>query len=113
MEKIQNISRAEATKRWLSGELVVIAEVRSFICEDREWRDKKTGRMEKGTFLTHNLEIGPMAAPLSERLPEGVTKAGYVWPFKKGDSVLVKVDSVFAEKGVTQFRGAPVAILKD
>jgi len=87
------------------GNLVVIAEMRGYTCEDRQWRDKATGRAVNGTFLVHNVEVGPKAMSLAERLPEGVTEKNYNWPFKKGESVLIEVEGMEVSKGHTILRG--------
>lgn len=110
---MQTIKIDDASKMFLRGDTVVIAEFRSYKCEDRTWRDKQTGRATTGTFLFHSVEIGSRACSFVERPPDGVTEANYQWPYSKGQRVLIRLDSMVTEKGHTSIRGTVVATIKD
>jgi len=102
---MNKMTQDQAIELFKMGNLVCIAEMRGYSCEDRQWRDKQSGRAVAGTFLVHNIECGNKAMSLAERLPEGVTEKTYQWPFKKGDTVLIEVEGMEVSKGHTILRG--------
>jgi len=70
-----------------------------------KWRDKGSGAMMEAEMLTHTVESGSESIAVNERQPDGWKAESYVCPFKKGQKVLLWIESMMTQKGLTSSRG--------
>lgn len=87
-----------------------IAEYRSSVAETIKYQDKKTGRMQEMAMLRHNIEVGDVAVAINERTADDFKAADYKSPYKKGQKVLVCLQSMETDKGLVRARGTLTAI---
>ena len=95
----------QALSDWKNGALIAVAEYRTSRAETITWRDRETQRTLKGVTLTHSIEVGGTTTMLSERVPDEFDPKQYQSPFTKGENVLVHIDSITRNKGVTTIYG--------
>jgi len=104
------MTRNQAVEKFVAGEQVTLCEYRMSRSEHREWRDKVTGKMVAGDFLTHTVETTKGPVIVGERVEESKThaqrldemsKAGV----KKGCTVLLFFRSLAEDKGVVKASG--------
>lgn len=106
-----NIKLAEALKQIELGKFLGgIAEYRSSTAETVKYQDKKTGRMAEMALLRHNVEVGDVAVAINERTTDDFKADTYKSPYKKGQKVLVCLQSMETDKGLVRARGTLTAI---
>lgn len=105
------MTKAEALKMIESGEPMFLVEYRSSKCEKVEWRNKDTGRPDSFVKVTHNVEMGNLSFPVSERAPDGTSPETYKPPFNKGQRCALHVSSFgqWQGKNITAGRLEPLA----
>lgn len=94
------MKKAEAFKLIEAGELIVIGEYRSSDAQSITYRDKTTGRMAEMDTLGHTVEFGNHSIKLRERTEDNFKPDQYKAPYKKGQKVVVQLESLLREKGV-------------
>lgn len=94
------MKKADAFKLIEAGELVVIGEYRSSDAQTINYRDKTTGRMTDMDMLSHTVEFGSNSVKLRERTDDNFKPDQYKAPYKKGQRVVVQLESLLREKGV-------------
>ncbi len=94
------MKKAEAYKLIEAGELVVLGEYRSSDAQAITYRDKTTGRMAEMNTLAHTVEFGAHSIKLRERTEDSFKPAEYKSAYKKGQRVVVHLESLLREKGV-------------
>lgn len=106
-----NMKLTEALKKLETGAFLGgIAEYRSSCAETIKYQDKKTGRMAEMAMLRHNIEVGDVAVAINERTTDDFKADAYKSPFKKGQKVLVCLQSMETDKGLVRARGTLHAI---
>lgn len=108
----------EVVERFLSGAFIVIAEYRTFKVETMGWRDKKTGARVTAPIAVHAVEVGNVQLKLTEWLPDDTPKDAAGVPqvaaaHKKGDRVVIKLESLEVQSGMYSARGTVHAIEAD
>lgn len=102
---------ADALKQIENGKFLGgLAEYRSSNAEIIKYQDKKTGRMAEMAMLRHNIEVGDVAVAINERTEDGFKVETYKPPYKKGQKVLVVLQSMETDKGLIRARGTLHAI---
>jgi len=99
------IKLADAIKVWQSGSPVLLVEYRNSQAETIKWRDKETRRMMEAPSLRHSVETADSAIVVNERPAETMDVNKYVAPFRKGQKVLLHVQSLTTERGIVSARG--------
>lgn len=89
----------------MSGSRIFVGEFRATKTDHITWRDKDSGRRLEADLIRHTVECGADTIMVNERLPDGQDITKMSWPFKKGDRVVVHVESMEVNKGFTQVRG--------
>lgn len=95
----------DAVKEFLGGSLIAIAEYRSSRAEAIQWRDKDTQNIMHAVTLNHSIEIGNNTILLAERVPNDFKPQDYQSPFLKRQQVLVRIELVTRNKGMTTIYG--------
>jgi hypothetical protein len=105
----ENIVTAAALLQ--SGKAVMIGEWRGYMPETINYT-AKTGKAASFGRLNHSIEFGEgtsvQSIPVSQSVPDGTDPAGVVVPFKKGQRVLVVLDSMEVEKGKRSARSTGI-----
>jgi len=95
----------QVNERVLEGQILAVAEYRGFRLEVIRYRDKKTGAAVSAPIVTHSVELGAKQARVAEWLPDETPiddkglAANYVPAFKKGDRIIIKVESLKNDRG--------------
>jgi len=98
-------------ERVTEGQILAVAEYRGFRLECIRYRDKKTGAAVSAPIVTHAVELGAQQAKVSEWLPDGTPvddkglATNYQPQFKKGDQIVIKVESLKNERGSFTING--------
>jgi hypothetical protein len=96
-------------KKLEAGGFYALAEYRGGKPDTVRYRDGKTGAAAQFSQIVHNLESGPMAFVLQERLPDGANLEAIAMPFPKGTQVLVRIESIERIQGFLRAQGAMYA----
>jgi len=101
----------QVIERFLAGAFIVMAEYRGFKVESMSWRDKKTGGRVSAPIAIHAVEVGDVQLKVTEWLPDDTPKDASGQPqvaskHKKGERVVVKLDSLEVQSGMHQARGS-------
>lgn len=94
-----------AVTKFLEGAPIMVVEYRSSSTETINYRNKETGRPEKMIKLTHNVEMGNIGFPVSERVPDNFEPDKYVSPLKKGQRCVLHFDRFYRDKGAWNVSG--------
>lgn len=99
----------------LAGNLLLIAEYRSFKVEPISYRDKKNGNMMHRFIAKHSLEAGDNQLQVADFMPDDYNheKAPAVAPFKKGTLCVLAVDTFKQEKGFISASGELTPLEED
>lgn len=89
----------------LSGQAFIVVEFRASKTETIKYRDPKTQQAAQFTKLTHNVEMAGSPVIVSERIPDGVDPNTIKSPFSKGQMVVLHLQRLTTEKGVTIAQG--------
>jgi len=87
------------------GGMFSLGEYRGGKAETITYRDKLTGKTAAFSQIGHNLESGNDMFVLQERMPDGADVSKFVPPFKKGDKVFVKLETVERVQGFLRATG--------
>lgn len=90
----------------------MVAEYRSSSAETITYRDKVTGKAAVLKKLTHQIELGATSVQVNERVGEDFQTETFKPPFRKGQQVVFKVESLLRDKGVYKGSGT-LEILTD
>lgn len=107
---------SDVQKAVLAGQLIVVAEYRSFKPDAVRMRDKQTGAVTSKPKVLHSLEFGDVQCTLSEWLPDGVDMASAKQPFPKGSKVVLRLKTLeqvnFGSSYVAQGTMEPLEVEK-
>jgi len=87
------------------GGMFCLGEYRGGKAETINYRDKLTGKAASFSQIGHNLESGNDMFVLQERMPEGADIRAFIPPFKKGDRIFVKLETVERVQGFLRATG--------
>ena len=76
-------------------------------------RDEETGKSEDWASVGHTILFADQSIVVSQRLDSPAAAAVFVSPFKRGDRVVVLVEMLKREKGVTKIYGKLESISKN
>lgn len=109
------MKKSQITPAVMAGNLLIVAEYRSFKVETITYRDKKTGNMLTRFIAKHSCEAGDSQFQVAEFLPDDYShdKNPMSRPFPKGQSVVVLVESFTQEKGFISVSGDMQALEDD
>lgn len=85
---------ADVSKLVLAGQLVVVAEYRSFKPDEVRIRDKQSGAVAIKPKVLHSLEFGDIQATVSEWVQDGLKLSEVKSPFKRGEKVLLRLKTL-------------------
>lgn len=88
----------ELAERIRKGECLMLVEYRSSEVERIKFRDKETGKAEEMVKLSHTVEAGTSSFKVSERTNGDFRPDEYRPAFKKGQAVVLVVDSYGRDK---------------
>jgi len=108
----------EVVERFLSGAFIVVAEYRGFKPEIMSWRDKKTGARTSAPIAVHAVEVGDIQLKVTQWLPDDTPKDAEGRPIvfakhRKGERVVIKLESLEVQSGMYQARGEIHAVEAD
>lgn len=103
---------AQAVAKLLdSGKVALLGEWRGFVPETIRYTDKN-GRAASFGRLVHTVELGDgqrvESVKCSQSVPDGTAPEAVQIGFKRGQRVVVEVDSMTVEKGTRQVRAASI-----
>jgi hypothetical protein len=105
------MKKTDALKQIEQGLLMaLVCEYRSGKAETIRWTDKQTRAKMEAPAITHGVEVGPTQIRVQERTPDGFDVAKYVSPFKRGELVLLHVESIERDSGNISARGTIEAL---
>lgn len=103
------MNKAEAIKRWESGEQCMCVEFLSSKAETITWRDKVSRGVMTAPILTHTVITKDGAAIAGERVDEKTFDPHkYVSPYKRGDKLFVSFIGSNTEKGRQSLSGCKI-----
>jgi len=109
----------QVNERVAEGQILAVAEYRGFRLEAIRYRDKKTGAAVSAPIVTHSVELGAQQAKVSEWLLDGTPvddrglATNYVAAFKKGDRIIIKVESLKNDRGSWTINGPMFKLEED
>jgi len=92
------------------GGMFSVAEYRGGKAETVKYRDKVTTKAAEFSQILHNLESGNDMFVMQERLPDGAEVGKFEPPFKKGQKVFIKVETVEKVQGFLRATGTMTAL---
>jgi len=87
------------------GGFYALGEYRGTKAETVNYRDKQTGNRASFSSINHVVETGDQTVTVQERLPDGADIKAVKPPFKKGQKVLVQVESIERVSGFIRATG--------
>jgi len=99
------MTKKQAVEAWQQGAFTRVVEYRSGVAAAIDYRDKTTGVPKRFCKATHNLEGGPAAFSITEKLPDDCKVEAWVPPYKKGTMCLLTVESYSVMSGKTTATG--------
>lgn len=101
------MTKTEVINAVLNGEKVTVVEYRGSNAEIIKWSDRETQKQMEAPSLRHTVEDAKTSFVVSERLDrtKPFDAAAYKSPFKKGDKVALRFNTVVVNKGVTTVTG--------
>jgi hypothetical protein len=83
------------------GKVVMIGEFRGGKAERIDYTDRKSGKRTHFNRIAHAFEVGAQAEQVrvTERMDDEADTSKYQVPFKKGDRMLIVVESIDIDKG--------------
>lgn len=97
-------------KMLTAGKCVIQGEWLTSKPETINYNNAKTGKASSFSRISHTLLIGNEAVKVAQPVLDGVNPESVVVPFKRGDRVVVEVDSMEIAKGNRSIRA--VALTK-
>lgn len=105
MNESKVITMKEAVELFQRGKVVAVGEYRSSKPETIHYRDRESGKAAEFSQLRHTVEFNGESVQVSERVGDDFKPAEYRAPFKKGDMVLVELQSMEIVRGSISVRG--------
>ena len=99
------MSKTEVSERVLRGEFLAVGEYRHSRAEMINWRDKQTGRAMSAPVLRHTVEFDSQTIAVSERVPDGTKLEDIHVAFKKGEVVVLLLETMERNLGNVSARG--------
>jgi len=91
----------EATKRFLAGEPLMVAEFRMAVVDVINFRDKKTGAARSADVIKTTVETATRSITFTEFVrDEKFVADKFVPSFQKGDKVVIQLESLQESRGI-------------
>jgi len=101
-----NMTKEQLQKRIEAGGIFCIGEYRLGKPDLITYRDKLTGKATSFKQVVHSVEAGDIVIAVQERLSDDVSlETGVVLPAKKGQKVLVELETLERIQGFHRARG--------
>lgn len=88
-----------------AGKPVCVVEYRGFTADRMRWIHKKSGKQMEAGIIKHRVETGEEGFVVSEFLDDKVDEKTYSNGFKKGDRVVLVVETFKREQGTLSASG--------
>lgn len=99
------MTKTQLIEKVVGGALLVVGEYRMSKAEMLRWRDKVNGQNKEAPILRHTVELGSNSVQVNERVPDGTRLEDIHVPFKKGQMIVLAVESYSVDKGAVSCRG--------
>lgn len=100
------MKQSEIVAAVLAGRVLAVVEYRGAIGDDLEWRDKRSGAQMKAVIAKHSVEFADgRQLVVSEGMPEGTKSADVKSTFKKGQRVVLEIETIERVSGFLRARG--------
>lgn len=105
-----SITQTEILDLMRSGKPVCEVEYRGFTADRMRWVNKKSGKQMEAGIIKHRVETSSEGFVVSEFLDDGVDEKKYKNEFKKGDRVVLVVETLKRETGSLSASGELFAL---
>jgi len=100
------MNEKEIVARRKKGGIWMLGEYRGGKAETVTYRDKVTGKAAQFSSIVHTIENGDTGAiALQERVSDGADISKFQVPFKKGQALIVQVDTIEKVQGFLRATG--------
>lgn len=100
------MTKEQLLKKMESGGIFMVGEYRMGRPDLITYRDKMSGKNASFKQVVHNVEAGDTVVAIQERLPDEVNlETGVVLPAKKGERVVVELETLERIQGFHRARG--------
>jgi len=101
-----NINKENLVKKIEAGGIFCVGEYRMGKPDLITYRDKLSGKSASFKQVVHSVEAGDITIAVQERLPDDVNiESGVTLPAKKGERVLVELETLERVQGFYRARG--------
>lgn len=100
------MTKEQLLKKMETGGIFMVGEYRMGKPDLVTYRDKLSGKSASFKQVVHNVEAGDVVVAIQERLPDDVSlETGVVLPAKKGERVVVELETLERVQGFHRARG--------